>query len=170
MIVVCSLAAMPQQVSEVAPSHLISMLAPEDPIVTPRGFPPERHLKLSFDDIADEIPGHVAPAEEHIEAILDHATGWDRDDPVVVHCFAGISRSTAAALILLTMEANGHEVAAARLLRRQAPHAQPNPRMIAIADRLLGRDGRLVAALAAMGAPELLSFGPAVRLPGRIDI
>ena len=67
------------------------------------------------------------------------------------------------------MDADGHERAAARLLRRKAPHADPNPRMIAIADRLLRRDGRLIFALKAMGHPVLTPAGPVVRLPGRMD-
>jgi predicted protein tyrosine phosphatase len=78
---------------------------------------------------------------------------------------AGISRSTAAALIALALTAPGREELVARQLRRAAPHASPNRRIIALADRLLARDGRLIAARESMGAAEPLVAGPLVALP-----
>ncbi len=70
----------------------------------------------------------------------------------------------AAALIALSLENDGREMEAARLLRAAAPHAQPNARMVALADRLLGRQGRLVAAKEAMGPATLVFEGPLVKL------
>jgi predicted protein tyrosine phosphatase len=67
-----------------------------------------------------------------------------------VHCHAGVSRSTAAAAILLAQRNPGEEAAAFRHVARIRPGAWPNRRMVEIADRLLQRDGRLIDGLRAM--------------------
>ena len=59
------------------------------------------------------------------------ASGW------VVHCWAGVSRSTAAALALLYLE-TGSEAEAARKLREVRPQALPNLRFVRCFDRILG--------------------------------
>jgi predicted protein tyrosine phosphatase len=75
---------------------------------------------------------------------------------MVVHCRAGISRSTAAAFIALcATRPDREERAIARALRAASVYATPNPRLVALADELLGRDGRMIAAIAAIGAGEL---------------
>ncbi|MGF1610095.1 MAG: tyrosine phosphatase family protein [Kiloniellales bacterium] len=168
MLHVCSLADMPGCVARLRPRHVVSLLPPHELPATPAGLAPERHLRLGLDDVYEALPGQVAPARSHIEALVGFAAGWDRDTPLLVHCFAGISRSTAAALILLCLESERREAEAAELLARQAPHAQPNRRMIELADELLGRRGRLSAAVAAMGPASLVMPGPLVTLPSRL--
>ena len=54
---------------------------------------------LAVDDIATPMDGYTVPAEEHVERLIDFVGGWDRAAPMVVHCFAGISRSTAGAFV-----------------------------------------------------------------------
>jgi predicted protein tyrosine phosphatase len=90
---------------------------------------------------------------------------WPGDEPLLVHCYAGVSRSMAAALIALSLEDDRREMEAARILRAAAPHAHPNARIVALADRLLGRQGRLVAANQAMGPATPVVEGPLVELP-----
>ena len=104
--------------------------------------------------------------EETICQKLDFATAWDRQGPMLVHCYAGVSRSTAAALIILCQYNPGREMEAALALRWAAPHAKPNLRMIAIADQLLKCDGNLIDAVEAMG-PGSYAGGqtPLVELP-----
>jgi predicted protein tyrosine phosphatase len=86
----------------------------------------------------------------------------------IVHCFAGVSRSMAGAMILLAEEAGpGHEMGIARMMRERAAHAQPNRLMVQLADAHLGLDGRLVAAAEAMGPGDLSQMGRAVELPSR---
>ena len=70
---------------------------------------------------------------------------------MIVHCYAGVSRSTAAALTILCQYNPGREMEATQALRRAAPHAKPNRRIIAIADQLLRSENRLVEAVDAMG-------------------
>jgi len=109
-------------------------------------------LRLVFNDIAEPQAGLVAPSRADIAALLAFGAGWDGAHPFLVHCSMGISRSTAAALILAA--AARPDIPEARLagaLRAAAPCATPNPLMIALADGLLGRDGRLVAAVRAIG-------------------
>ncbi len=71
----------------------------------------------------------------------------------MIHCFAGLSRSTAAAYIAMCV-LNPHtpEEAIARALRRSSDTAVPNRRFVGLADELLGREGRMVAALRSMGS------------------
>ena len=168
MIHVCSLADMPNCVAQLRPSHLVSLLTPDELPDTPQGLPPERHLRIGVSDIVEPLPGHILPDEGHIEALIAFADGWQRTTPLLVHCYAGVSRSMAAALILLALEAKGREAEVVALLADVAPHAWPNPRMIQIADRLLGRRGRLSAAVEAMTPRQFGALGPLVTLPARL--
>jgi predicted protein tyrosine phosphatase len=78
----------------------------------------------------------------------------------VIHCFAGISRSTAAAFITLCAtrpERDEHDIA--RRLREASAIATPNTRLVALADDILDRRGRMVAAIAAIGRGEMAIEG-----------
>lgn len=166
MIYVCNLHEMPGHVGTVQPSHLVSLVTSAEQPPTPDGVLVERHLRIEIDDISEPLPGAVLPERHHVERLLEFLHVWEHDDaPLMIHCVAGISRSMASALIGLVLKAGGQEAEAARHLRAQAPHAQPNRRMIALADDILGLDGRLVAARDAMGPAEILLHGPLVRLP-----
>jgi predicted protein tyrosine phosphatase len=84
--------------------------------------------------------------------LIAFARDWDESAPMLIHCWAGISRSTAAAFtIACERSAPGKEAAIARALREAAPHAYPNRRIVALADDLLGRRGRMVDAVEAIG-------------------
>jgi predicted protein tyrosine phosphatase len=79
-------------------------------------------------------------------------TTWDRRAPVVVHCFAGISRSTAAAFSgLCAVRPDLDEAEIAWRLRSRSPQATPNLRIVTLADLILGRGGRMVRAVEAIG-------------------
>lgn len=164
MIYICSLAEMAAHVHALKPSHLVSLLAAEQQPPTPDGFAPERHHRVTVNDISQPMDGYVLPQDDHIAQLIGFLEGWDGGAPLLVHCFAGISRSTAAALIALTFRHVGREEEAAHRLRSAAPHANPNRRMIELADARLGRDGRLIGALAAMGEANLRAYGPLTRV------
>ena len=92
--------------------------------------------------------------------------GWDRAAPLVVHCWAGISRSTAAAFVsvcALKPERDEHEIAWA--IRRASPTATPNIRIVSFADAMLDRKGRMVAAIESIGRGTLADDGVPFRLP-----
>jgi predicted protein tyrosine phosphatase len=166
MIYVCNLIDMPGHCDVVRPSHLISLVTTDEQPPTPTGLLVERHLRLEIHDIDAPLDGCVLPEVHHVQSLIDFLQGWQHGEaPLLVHCVAGISRSMAAALIALVVKAGGREMEAAQHLRANAPHAQPNRRMIRLADELLGCQGRLVAAREAMGPGQLLPFGPLIRLP-----
>ena len=115
-------------------------------------------------DISAPTEGYIYPDATHVTALIEFAHRWDADSVVLVHCLAGISRSTAAALVVLCAKQPGREIQAARQLRAAAPHAQPNSRIIQLADELLGCQGRLIAARATMGPSQFVPDGPLIRL------
>jgi predicted protein tyrosine phosphatase len=169
MIYVCNLAEMPAHVESLGPSHLISLVTTEEQPPTPAGVPFERHLRLGIHDINEPMEGCIMPEAEHVERLVAFLRDWSHDDaPLLIHCVAGISRSMAAALIALVVKAGGNEMQAARRIREAAPHAWPNRRIIALADDILGCEGRLIEAREAMGPADFMvtgPIGPLVHLP-----
>src|ERR1700694_2036214 len=92
-----SLAAPPNTVKALGASHILTVMANVDQVRRPESVLPANHLKVQMDDITEQIDGFVAPSGQHIEQVLNFVRGWDRSAPLVVHCYAGISRSTASA-------------------------------------------------------------------------
>ena len=162
---VCSLSRIGETVAATGASHLLTLINDRTPVPRPDSVPPENHLFLAFNDIVEPIEGMTPPAVEHVVALIDFARRWDRARPMVVHCFAGISRSTAAAFIIacvLRPDLDERDVAAS--IRAQSPTATPNARLIRLADGYLGRDGRMVAAIAAIGRGEDAFEGDPIKL------
>jgi predicted protein tyrosine phosphatase len=158
MIVVCSLARLPETVKQHGARHVVTLVADSDLVLRPEGIEADDHLWLRMDDIADEIEGMIPPSEKHVVDLIEFLKRWNREKPLVVHCYAGISRSTAAAYIAACVLAPEIEEAElARRLRAASPTASPNPRLIALADKYLGRKGRMVRAIAQIG-PAHLSY------------
>jgi predicted protein tyrosine phosphatase len=152
MIHVCSLARLHETVEEIQASHVVTLLKDTHLVLRPDGIAADRHLILGMDDIAEPCDGYVCPAEEHVTELLTFVRGWDRAQPLVVHCYAGISRSTAGAFIgACALNPQRDEAAIARLIRGASPTAMPNRRLVSLADRMLGRNGRMVAAIEAIG-------------------
>jgi predicted protein tyrosine phosphatase len=149
---VCSLARLDATFAAIRPNRIVSLVMLDPPLDTPAGVDPEHHLRLSFHDIAAPIAGHVAPDASHVRRLIDFARGWDRASPMLIHCFAGISRSTAACYaVACALQPHVDETRIALALRAASPSATPNPRIVALADAALGRDGRMVAAARAIG-------------------
>ncbi len=169
MIYVCSLAELPALTAGLRPMHIVSILGDEPFPATPEWLATDRHLKLRFHDIAEPIPGFLAPQVEHLEALITFGTTWNKAGPLIIHCVAGVSRSTAAALTILCLYNQGREEKAAQVLRERAPHAQPNQRVIAIADRLLGCDGRLLDAVKIIEPAQIFGLRNPVQLPADLE-
>ena len=167
MIHVCSLAALPETVKATGASHVLTVMANIDQVQRPASVLQANHLKVSMDDITEVMDGFLAPSEQHIEKVLNFVRSWDRSAPMVVHCYAGISRSTASAFAAACM-LNPHkdEVAIARQIRAASPIAQPNRLIVGLADRMLGRDGRMLRALDEMGPGSMMVEGR----PFRVEI
>jgi predicted protein tyrosine phosphatase len=167
MIYVCNLHEMPNHVQALGPTHLVSLVAPGEMPPTPEGIELERHLRVEIHDISAPLDGHILPDAEHLSEVIGFLRAWSHvDGALLVHCVAGISRSMAVALIALVVKAgDGRELEAAQALRKAAPHAWPNARMVALADQILRCGGRLVTAREAMGPATLTLPTPLVRLP-----
>jgi predicted protein tyrosine phosphatase len=95
------------------------------------------------------------PDMTHLQDLLGFVHAWDRAEPMVIHCFAGVSRSTAAAFIAACALAPARdEFAIARAMRAASPTASPNPRLVALGDDALGRRGRMNEAIVNIGRGE----------------
>ncbi|WP_422375146.1 tyrosine phosphatase family protein [Roseibium sp.] len=152
MLHVCSLSKLPETVAATGAKSVVTLINAEMHVPTPEGIVPEQHLNLSFNDIVDPVDGLVPASEQHIEQFLTFIQGWDRQAPLVIHCWAGISRSTAGAYVAacaLNPEADEYQLA--ELLRTRSPSATPNARIVAMGDRLLGREGRMIDAIRGIG-------------------
>jgi len=163
MIHVCSLARLQETVDNIGALHVVSLLGDEFRVERPRGISAENHLRLRLHDISSPLDGYVMPDEEHVAELLKFVRVWNRRTPLVVHCFAGISRSTASAFAsVCALSPHRDEIGIARALRRASPTATPNVRIVSLADRLLGRNGRMIAAIEAIGrgaaAEEAIPF------------
>jgi predicted protein tyrosine phosphatase len=152
-IIVCSLSRLPQVAETRKPARIVSLLDPLSPFPDASGLGIDRHLRLSVHDIAEELDGLTAPAAAHVQDVLAFVADWDRADPILVHCYAGISRSTATAYaIACALNPGFDEAEIAWSLRNASITAWPNRRIVAIADAELGRNGRMSRAIEAIGA------------------
>jgi predicted protein tyrosine phosphatase len=138
-------------------THILSILDPEWP--DPEAFlayDPHFRATLRFHDAIEPDPGVLLPQKGDVEAILTFGRDAAEAGGLLIHCHAGISRSTAATLMILA-QAHPHEgedELADRLLQTR-PQSWPNSRMIAFADELLDRNGRLMAATAGIYTRQL---------------
>jgi predicted protein tyrosine phosphatase len=167
MIHVCSLARLHATVDETKARHIVTLLRLTDRVTRPSHIAAENHLVLAVDDIAAPIEGYTVPAQEHVERLIEFVGQWDRAAPMVVHCYAGISRSTAAAYTAAcVLNPERSELEIAQAIRDASRTAQPNAAIVSIADRLLKRDGRMIRAVEAIGPAQFAEEG----VPFRLDL
>ena len=150
-IFVTNLFDMPHYVWELAPARVVSIIQPELQPVRPEELLPAAHLRVGVHDISEHRDNHILPERRDIEDLIQFAHGWNpAEGAFLTHCYAGVSRSTAAALIAATIKTGDPHWSAIRL-RAAAPHAYPNRRIIALADEILDLAGALNEACEAMG-------------------
>jgi len=149
---VCPLSCLHDTVAATRASHVVTLINVGSKVERPATITADRHLFIGVSDIVEPLEGHILPGAEHVEQLLAFVRSWGRETPLVFHCWAGISRSTAAAYISACALAPGRsEDAIARALRQASPSATPNARLVALADDILGRSGRMVDAIRAIG-------------------
>ena len=135
-------------------THVLSILDPTTPEPDAFGsYGEHARLELRFHDVIEEnVPGYDSPQPHHITSLLAFGRDLMREPPgqahLLVHCHMGISRSTAAALLLLA-EASPHRSATDMMaeIADVRSKAWPNLRMIEIGDAMLGLNGSLVDAV-----------------------
>jgi predicted protein tyrosine phosphatase len=144
-------------IGEMAARHqateMISLIAEKQDFHRPGIVQASRHLKLAMNDISFAgKDGLIAPQESHVAEIIAFARAWDQSAPLLVHCWMGVSRSPAAALIAaLAVSPDLDDLELARNLRQASPQATPNARLIEIGDASLSRGGRLISAAREIG-------------------
>ena len=167
MIHVCSLSLLHTTVEDTGAQYVVTLLKDVDLVRRPHTIAPANHLILSMDDITEPLTGYVAPADDHVTKLIAFVRCWNRTKPLVIHCYAGISRSTAGAFVAAcALNPQRDELSIAQALRRASATAAPNVRIVSLADRLLGREGRMISALEMIGMAQ-----PAIEAqPFRLDL
>jgi predicted protein tyrosine phosphatase len=149
---VCPLSKLPETVRATGAQSLVTLIDMGTPVSRPAGIAPEAHLVVVLSDIVTELEGHTLPSRSHVETLLTFVRRWDQTGPLLIHCWAGVSRSTAAAFIAAcALRPHRDEAEIAQAIRANSPTATPNARLVAIADAMLGRNGRMVAAVEKIG-------------------
>lgn len=166
LILVTPLSQVETAIKRHKPSHLMTLLSPGHMIETPRGIRPGNHLKLGLNDVVATDLADDPPNAQHIDDLIRFGRGWDARAPLLIHCWAGISRSMAAAYIVLCDRFGPfREKEIAKSLRARAPHAYPNPLLVEFADKALGRNGRMSMAIESIGRGTIVAEGDVVELP-----
>ena len=154
MIIVSSYWALEEALERYKPAYLVSLIENANAVPTPAYIDANNHLRLSFHDIEYEIPG-ISPSMADIEKIIELALRWKGSrEPILVHCVAGVSRSSAAGLIIASVRQPNNEAKLAWHLKQQSPYCHPNRLMIKLADHVLSLEGKLIDAVDFMGEPD----------------
>jgi predicted protein tyrosine phosphatase len=172
-IIVCPLSKVHDIAARRRPQRVVSLLDPKTPFPVLAGYE-DRHHRAELHDINEEIAGLSAPCENRVGALIRFVSDWDRSAPILIHCYAGISRSTATAFITACVhnpKADEEEIA--RALRAASATATPNSRIVALADAELGRGGRMVRAATAIGRGypswDVIGEAPPFEIPSHFD-
>ena len=149
-IYITGLSQMPNLVRRFRIESLVSIVGTDAQPSTPPEILPAQHHRCTVDDIVESQPGKIVPQTKHIEDLIEFLDSWDTKTSLLVHCIAGVSRSTAAALIAHTLK-TGDPKKSATALRVAAPYAWPNRRIVSLADSIMGLNGKMILAREEMG-------------------
>jgi predicted protein tyrosine phosphatase len=165
MIHVCSLSRLHRTVEDTGAQHVVTLLKDVDLVRRPDTIAPANHLVLGMDDITQPLTGYIAPADDHVMKLIAFVRRWNRTKPLVIHCYAGISRSTAGAFVAAcALNPQRDEQSIAQALRRASATAAPNLRIVSLADLVLGREGRMTSAIELIGPAHAATEAEPFRL------
>ncbi len=163
------LAAVHQTIARHNIGWLVSAINADTMLETPEMLIADRHLKLAMNDISSEREGLVLPSDVHVARLIEFVKQWDQRSPMMIHCWAGVSRSTAGVFIALCqLNEQQAEAEIAGILRTASPTATPNLKLVELADDLLGRQGRMVEAIVQIGQGEMTMEGAVFSLPAQL--
>lgn len=165
MLVLSSLERVKEAYNKYAPTRVISLLSEDELMPVFEGLDPAHHLKLYVE--RDACAKTISKAaRRRAECIITFGRAWDGQGNILVHCYHGVSRSTAAAYIIAClMQPSMEEAALAQQLRDAAPHADPCPLIVAYADEILHRNGRMLDAIEDISLPCSQVSAPVLALP-----
>lgn len=154
VLTVCGVEELPGHAAR-SVTHVLTLVDPETPEITAfEDYDDHHRREMRFHDIIEPAAGKIMPTPEHVAEILTFgqeladSSDTRQDGHLLVHCYMGVSRSTAAMLSLLAqVHAEETEERLFERLREIRPRAWPNSLMVGYADAQLGRGGRLVEAL-----------------------
>lgn len=147
-LIVCPLGQVSGLIAERAPERIVSLLDPGQSFPDSGPAYEGKHLRLEFHDAHIASDEDVLPSAHHVAKLLTFVQQWDRSRPLLIHCRAGIGRSSATAFIAACQRnpaASEHQIALA--LRAAGPLSRPNLLLVELADAALGRSGRMLQAL-----------------------
>lgn len=150
-IIICGLSELAEHAAS-GITHVVSILDPAWPDPHDfRHYAPHRRVVYRFHDVVEVGLGYAAPTQRDVSAILELGRELigEPAERLLIHCHAGVSRSTATAAILMAQNNPGREPDVFAELQRTRPYSWPNARMVRIADGLLERDGALIRELRA---------------------
>ncbi len=124
----CSLEDVSDQAAALGLLHLVSLIEPEHQPPTPPGVTPDRHLRVMIHDISEPLPGHILPEAHHVSALLEFLDGWHEASPLLLYCFAGISRIYGRGAYRSLPTGGGSRTRGRAAPAAAAPHARPNRR------------------------------------------
>ena len=165
MLILSSLEGACAAFEEFGPARVVSLLSEDEAVPSFPGLADRAHLKLYVD--SESCAAEISAAQHaRAEALVDFTRNWDGAGDVLVHCKRGVSRSAAAAFIILcAMQPDLDERELLARVREKAPHADPCPLLVNYADELLGRDGAMFDALDDLPPPRTVIAAPVVTLP-----
>jgi predicted protein tyrosine phosphatase len=153
-------------------THVLSIIDPDwAEVAAIASFMPHQRLALRCHDIIEPAPDRLPPSREDVAQLLAFGRTLAPGDHLLVHCHAGISRSTAAAtLILAQAEPQRPAYEVLEQVTTLRPRAWPNLRILEFGDALLGRRGEIPAAASAIYRRALdrdPAFGDMIIASGR---
>lgn len=152
MIIVCGLNAAQSQIDLHSAKSVISILGPETPHRDFAGIEHPHHLRLTFNDINAPAAGLISPRAADALRLVEFIKNWKQAEPLLIHCWAGISRSTASAFVALcVLQPEADEMELAQVLREASPSATPNQMITHQVDQILSREGRMLKAVESIG-------------------
>lgn len=150
-IAVCPLRRLDETIAATGARHVISVVNSHLMPPTPYLIEPSHHLRLPISEARTER-GIPNPMQPMIEDLIAFTRAWEREAPLLIHCFSGLNRSPAAAYIALAaLNPAAPETLLAHRLRAASEMAAPNGTMVGVGDLVLGRGGKLASAIDLIG-------------------
>lgn len=168
---VCPLRDLNEVAQRTGASHVVSVLEGARFPDTPAGIDPRNHFKIASDRFLTETKTVTEAGRFEITRFLSFCESWPSTHPLIIHCLAGISRSTAAAYVFLcAVNAKCSEEEIAAHLRKASSFADPDRSIVALGDQVLLRGGRMSAAIAALDDGVKRCIGHPFSLPVHLSI